>query len=255
MGRPLQGRVLNSLMFGLGCLKMCRLLWLASAECGAVVSAVGRASAHRPACPCFTVVAACCCFGGLKPTLLCLRLLPHRCRLNHLNRVFLFVLSIRRHIFRFPHAAAECGSVVSAVGWASAHRPACPCFAVVSVCRCFGGLKPTLLCLRLPLHRCRLNHPNRVFLFVLSIRRHIFRFPHAAAECGSVVSAVGWASAHRPACPCFAVVSVCRCFGVLKPTLPEGKQLFAVIFVLFAAQGDFVWQTFADGVGQGVEFV
>lgn len=77
----------------------------------------------------------------------------------------------------------------------------------------------------------------------------------ASAECGAVVSAVGWASAYRPACPCFAVVSVCRCFGGLKPTLPEGKQLFAVIFVLFAAQGDFVWQTFADGVGQGVKFV
>ncbi|HGG9703236.1 TPA: hypothetical protein ACJKAC_001619, partial [Neisseria meningitidis] len=46
----------------------------------------------------------------------CLRLLPHRCRLNHPNRVFLFVLSIYRHIFRFPHAAAECGAVVSAVG-------------------------------------------------------------------------------------------------------------------------------------------
>ncbi|WP_275112079.1 hypothetical protein [Neisseria meningitidis] len=41
MGRPLQYRVLNGLMFGLGCLKKCRLLWLASAECGAVVSAVG----------------------------------------------------------------------------------------------------------------------------------------------------------------------------------------------------------------------
>ena len=242
-------------MFGLGCLKMCRLLWSASAECGAVVSAVGWASAHRPACPCFTVVAACRCFGGLKPTLLCLRLLPHRCRLNHPNRVFLFILSIYRHIFRFPHAAAECGAVVSAVGRASAHRPACPCFAVVSVCRCFGGLKPTLLCLRLLPHRCRLNHPNRVFLFVLSIYRHIFRFPHASAECGAVVSAVGWASAHRPACRCFAVVSVCCCFGGLKPTLPKGKQLFAVIFVLFSAQGDFVRQALADGVGQGVEFV
>ncbi|CWM31127.1 Uncharacterised protein [Neisseria meningitidis] len=100
-------------MFGLGCLKMCRLLWLAAAECGAVVSIVGWASAHRPACRCFTVVAACCCFGGLKPTLLCLRLLPHRCRLNHLNRFFLFVLSIRRHIFRFPHAVAECGAVAA----------------------------------------------------------------------------------------------------------------------------------------------
>ncbi len=328
MGRPLRCRVLNGLMFGLGCLKMCRLLWLASAEYGAVVSAVGWASAHRPACRCFTVVAACRCFGGLKPTLLCLRLLPHRCRLNHPNRVFLFVLSIYRHIFRFPHASAECGTVVSAVGWASAHRPAC-CFAVVSVCRYFGGLKPTLLCLRLLPHRCRLNHPNRVFLFVLSIYRHIFRFPHASAECGTVVSAVGWASAHRPACCfavvsvcryfgglkptllclrllphrcrlnhsnrvflfvlsiyrhifrfphasaecgavvsavgrasahrpaccCFAVVSVCRCFGGLKPTLPKGKQLFAVIFVLFSAQGDFVRQAFADGVGQGVEFV
>lgn len=180
MGRPLRCRVLNGLMFGLGCLKMCRLLWLASAEYGAVVSAVGWASAHRPACRCFTVVAACRCFGGLKPTLLCLRLLPHRCRLNHSNRVFLFVLSIYRHIFRFPHASAECGAVVSAVGRASAHRPACCCFAVVSVCRCFGGL---------------------------------------------------------------------------KPTLPKGKQLFAVIFVLFSAQGDFVRQAFADGVGQGVEFV
>ncbi|HFC8548120.1 TPA: hypothetical protein ACFRHE_000146 [Neisseria lactamica] len=56
MGRPLRCRVLNGLMFGLGCLKMCRLLWLASAEYGAVVSAVGWASAHRPACPCFAVV-------------------------------------------------------------------------------------------------------------------------------------------------------------------------------------------------------
>ena len=152
-------------------------------------------------------------------------------------------------------ASAECGAVVSAVGWASAHRPACPCFTVVAACRCFGGLKPTLLCLRLLPHRCRLNHPNRVFLFVLSIYRHIFRFPHASAECGAVVSAVGWASAHRPACRCFAVVSVCCCFGGLKPTLPKGKQLFAVIFVLFSAQGDFVRQALADGVGQGVEFV
>ncbi|CWO79074.1 Uncharacterised protein [Neisseria meningitidis] len=98
-------------MFGLGCLKMCRLLWLAAAECGSVVSIVGWASAHRPACRCFTVVATCRCFGGLKPTLLCLRLLPHQCRLNHPNRVFLFVLSIYRHIFRFPHAAAEYGAV------------------------------------------------------------------------------------------------------------------------------------------------
>ncbi len=121
------------------------------------MSAVGWASAHRPACCCFTVVAACRCFGGLKPTLLCLWLPLHRCRLNHPNRVFLFVLSIYRHIFRFPHAAAECGAVVSAVGRASAHR-------------------------------CRLNHPNRVFLFILSIYRHIFRFPHAAAECGAVAA-------------------------------------------------------------------
>ena len=33
------------------------------------------------------------------------------------------------------------------------------------------------------------------------------------------------------------------------------QQLFAVIFVLSAAQGDFTRQAFADGVGQGVEFV
>jgi hypothetical protein len=38
-------------------------------------------------------------------------------------------------------------------------------------------------------------------------------------------------------------------------SLGEGKQLVAVIFVLFAAQGDFVRQAFADGVGQGIEFV
>ncbi|EJU55785.1 hypothetical protein NMEN93004_0877 [Neisseria meningitidis 93004] len=234
---------------------MCRLLWSASAECGVVVSAVGWASAHRPTCRCFTVVAACCCFGGLKPTLLCLRLLPHRCRLNHPNRVFLFVLSIYRHIFRFPHASAECGAVVSAVGWASAHRPACCCFTVIAACRCFSGLKPTLLCLRLLPHRCRLNHLNRVFLFVLSIRRHIFRFPHAAAECGAVAVRRRVGFSPPPRLPLFAVVSVCRCFGGLKPTLPKGKQLFAVIFVLFAAQGDFVRQAFADGVGQGIEFV
>ncbi|MBG8599526.1 hypothetical protein EJF89_00280 [Neisseria meningitidis] len=72
MGRPLQYRVLNGLMFGLGCLKMCRLLWFASAECGAVVSAVGWASAHRPACRCFAVVSVCRCFGGLNaPLLVC----------------------------------------------------------------------------------------------------------------------------------------------------------------------------------------
>ena len=38
-------------------------------------------------------------------------------------------------------------------------------------------------------------------------------------------------------------------------SLGKGKQLFAVIFVLFAAQGDFMRQAFADGVGQDVEFV
>lgn len=77
----------------------------------------------------------------------------------------------------------------------------------------------------------------------------------ASAEYGAVVSAVGRASAHRPACRCFTVVAACRCFGGLKPTLPKGKQLFAVIFVLFPAQGYFVRQAFADGVGQGIEFV